>query len=520
LAFREVRVLEIKEVFRRWQRKDSFRTISAAVGVDRKTVRRYVRLAQKHGLQQDPADPVPDDVLAAVIAEAGPATTARELGAARALCRLHRTLIEGWIREGCRSPKIVRLLHQHTGVEVPGRTLRRFIHEELLEAHKAAATIRLPDPPPGQILQIDFMLLGKANWNDKEVSVWALICVAAYSRHTFIWPCLRCTTADVIAGLEAAWAFFGGIFPTVVADNPKTIAIEPDSTNPVFNADIAAYSQARGFLFDLARVRHPQDKPRVERTVSYSRNDAWSGERYLSLDLARDGLARWCKEVAGRRRHGTTRRHPIEDFITKELPLLLPPPTEPYDSPRRLERTVGRDNAVTVAEALYSVPFGLSGQKISIEYDSSTVKLYHKRKLVKVHPRVGVGENSIDPLDMPDHLVELVARDTGAICQRAASHGVSVGEFARRLLDVQLPWTRIRQVYCLLDLCRRYGNAAVDAACQTSLELAVVELPRLKRMLELRCPPPEDPPPPTGKILRPRFGRDPQEFKAGGAHGS
>jgi len=40
--------------------------------------------------------------------------------------------------------------------------------------------------------------------------VHGLIFTAVYSRHMFVWPTYRQTLADVIAGFEAAWEFFGG----------------------------------------------------------------------------------------------------------------------------------------------------------------------------------------------------------------------------------------------------------------------------------------------------------------------
>ena len=42
--------------------------------------------------------------------------------------------------------------------------------------------------------------------------VQALIFTAVYSRHMFVWPTFPQTTAAVIAGFEAAWTFFGGVF--------------------------------------------------------------------------------------------------------------------------------------------------------------------------------------------------------------------------------------------------------------------------------------------------------------------
>ena len=49
-------------------------------------------------------------------------------------------------------------------------------------------------------------------------TVWGLLLVLGHSRHSFLWPTFGQTLEDVIAGLESAWAFFGGIPKYLVID--------------------------------------------------------------------------------------------------------------------------------------------------------------------------------------------------------------------------------------------------------------------------------------------------------------
>jgi hypothetical protein len=46
--------------------------------------------------------------------------------------------------------------------------------------------------------------------------VWALVLVAAVSRHLFVWLTYRQSVDDVVSGYEAAWAFFGGVFRVLI----------------------------------------------------------------------------------------------------------------------------------------------------------------------------------------------------------------------------------------------------------------------------------------------------------------
>ncbi len=514
MAFRELSVVEIREILRQWQRGAGFRSIADRVGADRKTVRRYVEEAQRRGLSRG-ADSraLDDDLLAEVVAAVLPGAPPTA-GAMRQLCRKHREKIEGWVRDGCKSPKIVRLLREQVNATVPERTLRRFIAEELGEA--SGGTVRIAEPPPGQVLEIDFMEVGRVRLGEKEVKLSVLVCVAASSRHAFLWPCLSQSRDHLIEGLEAAWAFFDGVFPVVVFDNPKTAVAKASAWAPKLAEDILEYAQSRGFVFDLARVRHPKDKPKVERMVSYARSDCFAGERFLEVDHARRHAAAWCRDVAGQRVHGTTRKRPLEVFLAEEQPLLLPAPEQPYDAPTWVTLKVGRDHAVSVAKALYSVPHALRGRSLRVRYDRQVVRMYHQGAVVKVHPRVGPGEARIDPDDLPPGTAELATRDAEGLQARAARSGEAVGEYARRLLEGDLPWTRMRHVYRLMGLCKRFGDGAVDEACRSALDLDVVDVTRVARMLERGLTASPTPPPrrpPEGKVLRPRFGRDPTEFR-------
>jgi transposase len=89
---------------------------------------------------------------------------------------------------------------------------------------------------------------------------YALIFTAVYSRHNFVFLTHHQTIGATIAGFEAAWEFFGGVFKVVIPDNMSAIVVEADATEPRFTDAFVEYSQSRGFAIDAARVRKPCDK--------------------------------------------------------------------------------------------------------------------------------------------------------------------------------------------------------------------------------------------------------------------
>lgn len=515
MAYRELHMVEMVEVLRLWKSGMGFRAVARRTGSDRKTVRRYVAAAVEAGLERGGEDLAIDERVLAAVAEAVRPGGSTEVGDARVACREHRELLEGWLEEGCKGPKMVRLLARHTGENVPLRTLQRFVEEELTEADRG--TVRIVDGKPGE-LEVDFLELGGfVDGNSEPQTMHALLCTAMYSRHQFVWPCLRETQKDFIEGLEAAWKFFGGVFPVIVSDNPKAVVDVPDPVAPKLNLAFVEYAQARDFLVDPARIKSPKDKARVERQVQYVRNDYFRGERFRSVQEARIEAVRWCLEQAGKRIHGRTRVRPLDRFESEERSVLRPAPVEPYDRPKWTRHTVGRDHAIVVGYALYSVPHEIeAGTELQVRSDRATVKFYCKRELVKIHPRQPEGGTQLDPADLPPEKVALATRDGSSLQERADKHGPNVGTYARKLLEGPLPWSRMRHVYRLLKLVDQHGAEIVDEACRRALEAGVVQIARIDRMVRngLTGPPAVPPPPPPKRTPAAplRFARHPTEF--------
>jgi hypothetical protein len=112
------------------------------------------------------------------------------------------------------------------------------------------------------------------------------------------------------------------------------------------------------------------------------------------------------------------------------------------------------------------------------------VKLFAGGHLVKTHPRQRPGGRSTDAGDLPAEKAGYAMRDLTALVAVCAGHGENVGIYAERLLDDPLPWTRMRSVYRLLGLVRRYGPAPVETACSRALDLDVVSVTKIASMLE------------------------------------
>jgi transposase len=516
MAYREVSVIEVREVLRGWLSGVGLRVVAAQAGVDRKSARRYVTAAQEAGLTRESGfEEVTDELVGVVVASVRPARPAG-YGSAWELLQTEQKQISEWVEQGLTVVKIGTLLARR-GVEVPYRTLHRFA-VACCGFGRKDETVRVADGEPGAELQIDF---GRAGWIHDPVSgrkklVQALIFTAVYSRHMFVWLTFGQTLQDVIAGCEAAWAFFGGTYRVLIPDNMKAIVADADAVNPKLTDGWLDYAQHCGFVTDTTRVRSPKDKPRVERMVQYVRSSCMAGEDFLDLDQAQHHARIWCIQVAGQRVHGTTQERPMEQFRAGEAARLLPVPTS-YDVPLFKSCKVHRDFHLEVGKALYSIPKAYIGQLVDVRADSQLVKVFWRGQLIKVHPRQRPGGRLTDPDDLPAEKVGYAMRDIDRLIGAAAKHGPDVGIYAERLLDSPLPWTRMRAVYRLLGLARRYGGDTVNTACGKALDLDVVSVTKIDSMLQ-RGVADHSIPAPKAVAVNARFARDPGEYAAGKAH--
>jgi len=86
-----------------------------------------------------------------------------------------------------------------------------------------------------------------------------------------------------------------------------------------------------------------------------------------------------------------------------------------------------------------------------------------------------------DPADFPPGTDVYARRDVDKLAKVAAARGAAIGTYAARVLDTDLPWTKMRAVYMLVGLCRTYGDDVVEQACAAALELDVISVAKISR---------------------------------------
>ncbi len=484
MAYKEFSRVEIKEIIRIWQSGSGIRPLSRLSGLSRNTVKKYLNAAADCGLSR--AGPPPTEEQLMILVQLNTTGRTQAVIPTAPLLTPWAEVIRDWIRQDhLQLTRIQELLKKHD-CAVTYSSLRRFVIRNGW-GRSNRTTVRMEDTQPGQVAEMDFGRLGLMldHESGRKRLVLGMVVTLAYSRHHFLWPLFGQTLVEILDGLEACWAFWGGVPRYLVIDNFTTAVAGADPLNPRLTRGFLEYAQHRGFIVDPTRVRHPQDKPKVESGIRYARERFFKGGSFHDLADLRNQARHWCLGTAGQRVHGTTHKLPLVVFKEEEQPKLLPWDGEPYDVPDWRTVTVHPDHHISYKYALYSVPSTTCppGTRLEVRGDSKIVKLFHRGLLVKTHPRQCRGGRSTDQTDYPPELTAYTMRSPDYLRRKCAGLGESVSAFADQLLGGPLPWAKMRQAQKLLRLGELYTASRLDAACNKALEVDLIDVRRLERIL-------------------------------------
>lgn len=190
---------------------------------------------------------------------------------------------------------------------------------------------------PGRQLQVDFVVLRRG-----ALPLRAFTAELGYSRYAYVEFTDNERTETLIACLERAFHWFGGVPRHLLCDNPKTIVIERDAYDDGkhrFNAKLLDFAKHYGVNVKLCAPYRAQTKGKVERFHRYLResffNPLQAGrEELVDVALANREIVPWLREVANPRIHATLKERPVDRFQQEREQ--LQPLAPPYGGYRRV----------------------------------------------------------------------------------------------------------------------------------------------------------------------------------------
>jgi len=468
-------MIDLVEIYVHWYAGRSQAQIADSLGLDRKTVRKYLAPVAAAGLVPGGPPVMTEADWRARAQSWFPALVDKGLRQVTwPAIDVHRDYITAQLAAAVTVSTIHQRLVDEHGLVASVASLRRWVAGNLPEeARRAQVRVLRPGPvQPGSEAQIDYGRLGV--WTDpatgRRHTVQAFVMVLACSRYMFVRPVLRMDQEAWTRCHVEAFAFFGGVPARLVPDNLKTGVGKPDLYDPQINRSYAELAAHYGTLVDPARALKPKDKPRVERPMPYVRDSFWRGREFTTLEGMQVGAVRWCRDVAGGRScRPLDGAAPAAVFAAVEAPALGPLPTVPFVLATWSTGKVGPDIHVKVGPVLYSVPWRLIGQRVHARATATMVQVVHDGKVVATHVRRERGRSTTVEHYPPERIAFHMRTPTW--CREVAEQvGPACCEVIATLLEVNALF-RLRAAQGVVGMATKHTPARLEAACARAIEV-------------------------------------------------
>lgn len=410
---------------------------------------------------------------------------------------------------------IAQRLRDDRGVDVSESTVRRYIAATFAEQRlQERVTVPRGAVEAGSEAQIDYGRLGM--WLDPEsgrrVAVWVFAMILSCSRALFVQPVLRMNQTSWNASHVAAFEFFGGVPARLICDNLKTGVIRPDLYDPQINLAYGELASFYGTLIDPARANKPKDKPRIERPMPNIRDSFFAGRHFDSLPQMQGDALRWCTEVYGRRKHrGIDGQSPASLFDAVERDALIPLPPRSFESVTYTLGKVAPDCHVKSGKALYSVPWRLIGQQVTVRTVGDVVQIFHHHAVVATHV-LHLSGRSTHLEHYPPHKIAHNLRTVSWCRAQAEQIGPGAVAIIAELSTVNAIH-RLRAIQGIIRLRERYGDARLDAACARAIAVGDPGYRTVKGILAAGTEHGDEPSGPA-PVIPPALLRGPNAFDA------
>lgn len=463
-------------------RGQSIRQIARHLGINRRTVRRYVVTAQS-GSADSKCTTSPVQVATGAVApcESKCTTPVSKVAAgSRSRCEPWREIIVAAAQSGLTAERIWQDLRAFHGFEGAYNSVKRFVAN--LRSSQPQRVFRV-ECEPGEEVQVDFMagpLLPDPAKPGKQRRCWLLRAVLSHSRKGYTEAVWRQDSESFLRAVENALRAFGGVPVMLNLDNLKAAVKRADWHDPELSPKFAAFCRHYHITPMPCRPYSPQHKGKVERSVRHVRDNALAGRAFASLAELNTHLRHWEQTVADTRIHGTTRRQVGEHFRGIERPTLQPLPQELFPAFTEARRLVGRDSYVEVAKAYYQAPPEHIGRSVWVRFDGRQVRLFDlQMELIASHTRLEPGRYSSVRGARGLDRAGSVQQSLNYWQRRAEAIGPAAAQWARRAVS-ERGAEAMRSLMGLCGWLRGRRSTDIDQACAQALECAGSANPSLR----------------------------------------
>jgi len=436
-----------------WKLGKSKRQITRELGIDRKTVKKIIKIIESND------------------GEIKPVKIERT-----SIMDQYKDYVLDLFNNGLNARLIFKRLVEEKSVDLSYSTVKRFVrglkHSE----------VYVPlETPPGREAQVDFGHIGSFVKDGKMVKAYAFSMVLSHSRYAYYEIVTNQSVATFISCHINAFEYFGGVTETVKLDNLKAGVLEASIYEPIFQKEYYEFLTHYGSSGITCRIRRGQDKGKVESGIKFVKGNFIRGLKTRNFYEATELLKQWNATECNGRVHGTTRRIPREMFAEAEKSVLRALPAERYEIYHIEKRKVNSYGHVAFRHNFYSVPHKHAGTEVSIKFNGRIIKIYKDFEVIAVHPLIEEQGHFITNEEHKPPYKQ--AKPEGYHESRCDAIGPNAGKFLEHLKEHN-PHSWHKMAMGIYRLSETHGRDVVDRACGRAMEYGMLRYRDIKHICE------------------------------------
>lgn len=353
---------EFMNIFSLQDKGFSISAIHRETGMDRKTIRKYLKLGRHQRPVMKPRK-----------------TRGSKL--TPFLSRIHSLLA---LNEWEYIPATViyeRLVEQgfHGSLSLVQKYIQRY-----KRLHRSSVVVRF-ETGPGEQAQVD--------WGEKKIrdprsgitrKVYIFCMTLCWSRMRFVHFCPKADMYHFLLGHQLAFDYFGGIPGEILYDQNRCVLLKPGSKAVEFNRRMIDFAHYYGFLPRVCRPYRAQTKGKVENLVKYVKRNFLSTQTTYHPEPLNQRKREWVNRI-NRKVHSTTGEIPFKRWRAEGLTPV--PRMDHYDLYYLETRKVFTDSTFSYQSRRYSVPPDYIGKFISIKFrpENKRIDVFYNDRLITQH---------------------------------------------------------------------------------------------------------------------------------------
>jgi transposase len=343
--------------------------------------------------------------------------------------------------------------------------------------------VRMVETDPGQ--------LGAFDWSDynitfistgKSEQVTFFSYILCYSRRQYIDVVDDKKQQTLFRELIAAFIYMDGVPRENKGDNQKACVDRWEMRQPVFNRKYLEFATHYRFTPKTITPRRPQENLKVERPFWYFEQSFLNGRTFRDRDDLKEQLCKWLTEVNDVRKHGTTKRRPIDMYI-EEHPFLQPLPVNHFDTSILIHKVVNQESCIYWKGYQYVVPGKYMFELCPVRITGSHMVIYSPAgEQIACHPLAEKGrkERYIGVHQKPRKKPDLLIAD---VISRLKSFSPEMNEYIEQVKRHK-PNSWGHHLRCLLALKVNYRVEDILVAIRRAWRYKVFESGAIERFLE------------------------------------